>query len=88
MHFEITCNAFTDDNLSDFVDLEDFFQNNLVAYELEERVVKLVQRSRGLYSKTTRLNIWKNHLSLIVDFEHYRNVYQCIHCGETVGSIQ
>ena len=75
MHFEITCSAFTDVNLSDFVDLEDFFKINLVAYELEERVVKLVQRSRGLYSKTMRLNIWKNHLSLIVDFEHYRNIY-------------
>ena len=29
-----------------------------------------------------RLNIWENHLSLIVDFQHYCSVYQCIHCGK------
>ena len=29
-------------NLFDFVDLEDFFKINLVAYELEEGVAKLV----------------------------------------------
>ena len=36
MHFEITYDAFTGVNLSDFVNLEDFFKINLVAYELEE----------------------------------------------------
>ena len=81
MHFEIVNNAFTGVNLSDFADLEDFFKINLVVYELEEKVAKLVKRSRELYSKTIRLNIWKNHLSLIVDFEYYCNMYQCIHCG-------
>ena len=82
MHFENTYGAFTGVNLSNFVDLEDFFKINLVAYKLEERVAKLVQRSRELYSETMRLNIWKNHLSLIVDFEHCYNMYQCIHCGK------
>ena len=42
MHFEITYNAFAGVNLFDFVDLEDFFKINLVAYELEEGVAKLV----------------------------------------------
>ena len=46
MHFETTYNAFTGVNLSDFADLEDFFKISLVAYELEEGVAKLVQRSR------------------------------------------
>ena len=82
MHFEITYNTFTGVNLSDFVDLEDFFKINFVASELEEKVTKLVQRSRELYSETMRLNIWENHLSLIVDFEHYCNMYQCIHYGK------
>ena len=69
-------------NLVDFVDLEDFFKINLVAYELEEEVAKLVQRSRELYSETMRLNSWENDLSLIVNFEHYCIMYQCIHCGK------
>ena len=43
------------------------------------------QRSHELYSETMRLNILENHLSLIVNFEQYCNMYQCIHCGtETV----
>ena len=82
MHFEITYNAFDGVNLSDFVDLEDFFKMNLVAYELEKGVAKLVQHSRELYSEAMILNIWENHLSLIVDFGHYCNMYQCIHCGK------
>ena len=62
-----------------------FFKINLVAYELEEGVAKLVQRNRELYSETMRLNIWENHQSLIVDFEHYCSMYQCIHCGKLWG---
>ena len=46
----------------------------------------MVQRSRELYSETMRLNIWENHLSLMVDFEHYCNMYQCIHCEKLWGS--
>ena len=62
-------------NLVGFVELEDFFKINLVAYELEKGFAKLVQRSQELYSETMRLNIWENHLSLIVDFEHYCSMY-------------
>ena len=82
MHCNIVPNTFVGVNLVDFIDLEDFFKVNLVVYELEEGVGKLIQRSRELYSETMRLNIWKNHLSLIVDFEHYCRVYQCIYCGK------
>ena len=82
MHFNIVPNTFVGVNLSDFIDLEDFFKVNLVVYELEDGVAKLIQRSRELYFETMRLNIWENHLSLIVDFEHYCRVYQCIHCGK------
>ena len=82
MHFNTVPNTFVGVNLSGFIDLEDFFKINLVVYELEEGVAELIQRSWELYSETMRLNIWENHLSLIVDFEHYCRVYQCIHCGK------
>ena len=78
MHFSIAPNTFVGVNLVDFVNLENFFKVNLVVYELEEGVAKLIQHSRELYSETMRLNIWENHLSLIVDFEHiavYINVF-------------
>ena len=70
MHFNIVYNAITGVNLSNFVDLENFFKINLVVYELEGGDAKLIQRSWELYSETIRLNIGENHLSLNVDFEH------------------
>ena len=54
MHFDIIHSAFTGVNLFDFVDLKDFFKINLIVYELEGRVAKLIQRSRKLYSETMR----------------------------------
>ena len=77
MNFNIVYNAFTGVYLSNFVDLEDFFNIHVVAYELKEGVAKLVQCSKKLYSETMRLNMWKNQLSLVIDFEHCCNVYQC-----------
>ena len=29
-----------------------------------------------------RLNVYENHLSVIVDFESYCSVYQCVHCDK------
>ena len=66
----------------DFLHLEDFFELNLIAYELDGKVTKLVQRSREFYKETMRLHVYKNHLNVIVDFEHYCSVYQCVHCDK------
>ena len=68
--FNIVSNEFVGVNLVDSVDLEDFFKINHIAYELERGAAKLVLRSRELYSESIKLNIWKNHLSLITDFKH------------------
>ena len=66
----------------DFIHLEDFFELNLIAYKLDGKVAKLVQRSREFYQETMRLNVFGNHLSAIVDFELYCGVYQCVHCDK------
>ena len=82
VYFNVVPHDFVGVNLVDFVGLENFFKINLIAYELEGSVAKLVQRSRELYSETMKLNIWKNHLGLIADFEHYCGIYKCIHCDK------
>ena len=41
-----------------------------------------MQRSRELYDETMQWNVFKNHLSLIVDFEKYCDVYQCQRCDK------
>ena len=82
IHFGVAPADFAGVQLFDFVHLEDFFELNLIAYELDGKVAKLVQRSRELYKETMRLNVYENHLSVIVDFEHYCGVYQCVHCDK------
>ena len=80
--FDVAPADFAGVQLFDFVHLEDFFELNLIAYELDGKVAKLVQRSREFYKETMRLNVYENHLSIIVDFEHYCGVYQCVHCDK------
>ena len=86
VYFNIDSNDFVGVNSIDFVDLEDFFKINFIAYELDGNVVNLVQRSQELYSELIKLNVWKNHLSLITDFEHYCGIYKCIHCDKLRNS--
>ena len=79
-HFDVS--EFSGVNLFDFVKLENFYKVNIIAYELEKNKAKLIQRSRKLYNKTMKVNVFKNHLSLIVDFEKCCRVYKCIHCDK------
>ena len=81
-HFDVAPGDFAGVQLFDFIHLEDFFELNLIAYELDGKVAKLVQRSREFYQETMRLNVFRNHLSVIVDFERYCGVYQCVHCDK------
>jgi len=77
-HYNIL--TFNGVNLTAFTNLEDIFKINIVVYQLEDTVAKLVQRSREIYTETMRLNIYNNHLSLITDFEVYCKVYKCSRC--------
>ena len=79
-HFEIE--KFSGVSLYDFVELENFYKINIVAYELENSKAKLIQRSRELHKETMKVNVFENHLSLIIDFEKYCSVYQCKHCDK------
>ena len=80
--FDVAPADFAGVQLFDFVHLEDFFELNLIAYELDGKVAKLVQWSREFYKETMRLNVYENHLSVIVNFESYCGVYQCVHCDK------
>ena len=66
--------------LFDLPKLEDFYKINFVVYELDNAVAKLVQRSRELCSQTMKLNLFKNHLSLVKDFDIYCHGFQCAKC--------
>ena len=79
-HFDIS--EFSGVSLFDFVELEKFYKINIVAYELENNKAKLIQCSRKLYNETIKVIVFKNHFSLIIDFEKYCCVYQCMHCDK------
>ena len=79
-HFDVS--EFFGVSLFDFFELENFYKINIVAYELENNKAKVIQRGRELYNETMKVNVFKNHLSLIVDFEKYCRVYQCMHCDK------
>ena len=67
-------------SLFDFVELKNFYKINIVTYELNNNKAKVIQHSRELFNETMKVNVFKNHLGLIVDFEKYCRVYQCMHC--------
>ena len=68
-YFDVS--EFSGVSLFDFVELENFYKIKIVAYELENNKAKIIQRSCELYNETMKVNVFKNHLSLIVDFEKY-----------------
>ena len=68
-HFHIDPDQFEGVFLIDFSEIKPFFEINIVVYEFQDKKTKLIQCSRELYDKTMQLNIFKNNLSLIVDFE-------------------
>ena len=81
LRFQISIQDFKGINLFDFPKLQDYLRIKFTVHELDGTTAKLVQRSRELYSETTRLNVHENHLSLITDFEKYCHVFECIKCN-------
>ena len=69
-------------SLFDFVEFKNFYKIDIVVYKLENNKAKVIQCCRKLYYETMKVNVFKNHLSLIVDFEKYCHVYQCMHCNK------
>ena len=58
LHFRSQCSVdvFNGINFSDLPQIEDSFKINIVVYQLEENVAKLIQKSRELCDETMRLN--------------------------------
>ena len=58
-HFHIDPDQFQG-VLIDIPEIEDFFEINIVVYELQDKKAKLIQRSRELYDETMQWNVFKN----------------------------
>ena len=61
--------------------LEKCFQKNVNVYKLlVEGTMVPRYLSLGHYGEYIHLNVWENHLSLILDFEKYARKYTCKFC--------
>ena len=64
--------------IDDLIQIEDLFKVNVSIYQLNEESARLIYGSRGLYQETMALNKYRNHLSLITNFEKFCAVYRCM----------
>ena len=64
--------------IDDLIQIEDLFKVNVSIYQLNEESARLIYGSRGLYQETMALNKYRNHLSLITNFEKFCTVYRCM----------
>ena len=75
--FDVAPGHLTGIELFDFIRLDNFFELNLITYELDCKV-----NLSSVHKETIRLNVYENPLSIIVNFDQYCGVYQCIHCAK------
>ena len=62
-------------------ELEKCYQKNINVHKLlEDGTVVPRYLSLGHYDEGVHLNVWENHLSLILDFEKYERKYTCAFC--------
>ena len=80
-HFEFNPEEFKGVELSDFPQLEKFYETQLLAMFLkEDGSSKTLYLSQASFPSKIYLNVYQNHLSLITDHKMYSKQYICNHC--------
>ena len=68
-------------DINQFPLLEDCFQINITVFELQpdrSAITRFI--SMKPYGKTLYLNLWQNHINLILDHKQFMRKYQCSSC--------
>ena len=80
-HFQVDPKDFKGVELTDFPQLEKFFETQLFAMVLkEDGTAKTLYLSQSSFPTKIYLNVFKNHLSLITDIQMYSKQYICNGC--------
>ena len=70
-------------NMEDIPLLEELFEININIYSLQDdETAMIMYKSPGMYGKTMYMNLYKNHLSVIKQFNGYARKYQCNVCNK------
>ena len=83
VHFRVNPDEFKGVELSDFPQLEKFYQVQLFAMFLkEDGSAKTLFLSQASFPSKIYLNVYQNHLSLITDHKMYSKQYICSRCDK------
>ena len=82
-HFQVDPKDFKGVELTDFPQLEKFYEVQLFAMVLkEDGTAKTLYLSQSSFPTKIYLNVFKNHLSLITDIQMYSKQFICNRCGK------
>ena len=80
-HFEVNPQDFKGVELTDFPQLEKYYETQLFAMFLkEDGTAKTLFLSQALFPSKIYMNVYKNHLSLITDIKMYSKQYYLQGC--------
>ena len=80
-HFRVNPKEFKGVELTDFPQLEKYYETRLfVMFLKEDGTAKTLYLSQALFPTKIYMNMYENHLSLITDHEMYSKQYICNRC--------
>ena len=87
--FQVKPQDFKGVELTDFPQLEKFYEIQLFAMVLkEDGTAKTLYLSQSSFPTKIYLNVFKNHLSLITDIQMYSKQYICNRCEKVFSRVQ
>ena len=88
-HFQVDPKEFKSIELTDFPQLEKFYETRLFAMFLkEDGSAKTLFLSQSSFPTKIYLNVFENHLSLFTDHKMYSKQYICNRCGKLFNQMQ
>ena len=88
-HFQVDPKDFKGVELTDFPQLEKFYETQLFAMVLkEDGTAKTLYLSQSSFPTKIYLNVFKNHLSLITDIRMYSKQFICSRCDKLFAEMR
>ena len=88
-HFQVNPQDFKGVQLTDFPQLEKYYETRLFAMFLrEDGSAKTLYLSQSSFLTKIYMNVFQNYLSLIMDIKMYSKQYICNHCEKLFSQMQ
>ena len=88
-HFEVNPQDFKGVELTDFPQLEKYYETRLFAmFMKEDGTAKTLYLSQPSFPTKIYMNVYQNHLSLITDIQMYSKQYICNRCDKVFARME